>query len=159
MVERGAILVKRTMAVVHYDSAEAQQLIEELQQEYIIRYGGRDRTPVDPGQFAIPDGAFLVIRVDGLSVGCAGLRRHDERSVEVKRMFVRVEFRGQGLARWLLTCVEDQARALGYRKMLMETGLRQPEAMALYESSGFEPVAGFGFYAGAPENRCYAKDL
>ncbi len=142
-----------------YDAPAAKVLIEELQQEYVARYGGRDDTPVDPAQFAAPAGAFLVMRVDGDLAGCAGLRRHDDDRVEVKRMFVRSTFRGRGLSRWLLARVEEQARALGYTRVLMETGLRQPEAMHLYATSGYEPIPGFGHYANAPENRCYAKDL
>jgi GNAT superfamily N-acetyltransferase len=134
-------------------------LIEELQEEYVVRYGGRDDTPVDPEQFAPPTGSFLVATQDGEPVGCGGLRRHDEQQVEVKRMFVRTPFRGRGLARVLLAALEDEARSLGYRRILMESGTAQPEAMALYESSGYERIPGFGYYRDSPENRCYAKDL
>ena len=142
-----------------YDGDIAVALIEELQDEYIVRYGGRDDTPVDPGQFAPPDGAFVVMFDGEVPVGCAGLRRHDDRDVEVKRMFVRKPFRGKGLSRWLLAHIEDEARNMGYQRILMETGLAQPEAMALYESSGYDAIPGFGYYADAPENRCYAKTL
>ena len=100
-----------------------------------------------------------LVRIEGTPVACAGLRRHDETAVELKRMFVRVAYRGRGLSRWLLARVEEEARALGYVRVLIETGLKQPEAMGLYESSGYEPIPGFGFYAGSPENRCYAKNL
>jgi GNAT superfamily N-acetyltransferase len=148
-----------SIEAIAYDSPVAMVLIEELQREYVVRYGGRDDTPVDPAQFVAPDGAFLVMRVDGEPAGCAGLRRHDDRRVEVKRMFVRPTFRGRGLSRWLLARVEDQARTLGYTRALMETGLKQPEAMHLYETSGYEPIPGFGHYAREPENRCHAKDL
>ena len=148
-----------SIEAIAYDSPVAMALIEELQQEYVVRYGGRDDTPVDPAQFAAPAGAFLVMRVDGEVAGCVGLRRHDDRRVEVKRMFVRPAFRGRGLSRWLLARVEDQGRTLGYTRVLMETGLKQPEAMHLYETSGYQLIPGFGHYAQAPENRCYAKDL
>jgi GNAT superfamily N-acetyltransferase len=142
-----------------YDDAVVHDLIEELQEEYVVRYGGRDDTPVDPEQFAPPTGSFLVAAQDGEPVGCGGLRRHDQVQVEVKRMFVRTPFRGRGLARVLLAALEDEARALGYRRILMESGTAQPEAMALYESSGYERIPGFGYYRDSPENRCYAKDL
>lgn len=148
-----------TVEVDRYDAPVAVALIEELQGEYVIRYGGRDETPTDPEQFAPPRGAFLVVRVDGVPAACAGMRRHSDTDVEVKRMFVRKPYRGRGLSRWLLARIEDEGRLLGYRRVLMETGLAQPEAMGLYESSGYEPIPGFGFYAHAPENRCYAKSL
>jgi len=142
-----------------YDDAQVFDLIEELQAEYVIRYGSRDETPVDPDEFAPPAGSFLVAYHENEPVGCGGLRRHDDAQVEGKRMFVRSPFRGQGLSRLLLAALEDEARALGYRRILMETGTKQPEAMALYESSGFMPIPGFGFYRNEPANRCYAKDL
>lgn len=142
-----------------YGSLVARELIEELQEEYIVRYGGRDETPVDPTQFAPPAGAFVVMYDGDVAVGCAGLRRHSDTDVEVKRMFVRKPFRGKGLSRWLLAHIEDVARDMGYQRILMETGLEQPEAMKLYETSGYDDIPGFGFYADAPENRCYAKLL
>ena len=142
-----------------YDSLVALELIEELQEEYVLRYGGRDETPVDPTQFAPPAGAFVVMYDDDVPVGCAGLRRHNDTDVEVKRMFVRRAFRGKGLSRWLLAHIEDVAREMGYQRIIMETGLEQPEAMKLYETSGYHEIPGFGYYADAPENRCYAKKL
>jgi len=148
-----------TTETIGYDSDVAHALIEELQAEYVVRYGGRDETPTDPRQFAPPSGLFLLVRADGEPAGCAGLRRRSQEDVEVKRMFVRLPHRGTGLARWLLTQIEDEARGLGYRRILMESGLKQPEAMRLYEKNGYTSIPGFGFYADAPENRCYAKDL
>jgi len=144
---------------VRYDSDDAQSLIDELQIEYVDRYGGPDATPVDPDEFEPPDGAFLVCRHDGELVGCAGLRKRSEADVEVKRMFVRRPFRGRGWSRTLLRLVEDEARSLGFSRIMLETGLEQPEAMGLYESSGYEPIEGFGHYRDSPKNRCYAKRL
>lgn len=148
-----------TLERVRYDSPLAQQLIEELQEEYVVRYGGPDETPVDPGEFDPPGGSFLLAHRDGVLVGCAGMRRRSAGEVEVKRMLIRREYRGRGYARELLTLVEDQARALGYSRVLVETGGAQPEAMGLYESSGYERIPGFGHYRNEPQNRCYAKTL
>jgi GNAT superfamily N-acetyltransferase len=148
-----------TLERVRYDSPLAQQLIEELQEEYVLRYGGPDETPVDPGEFDPPGGSFLLAHRDEVLVGCAGMRRRSAAEVEVKRMFIRREYRGRGYARELLTLVEDEARALGYSRVLMETGGAQPEAMGLYESSGYKRIPGFGHYRNEPQNRCYAKSL
>ncbi|HUT76375.1 MAG TPA: GNAT family N-acetyltransferase [Polyangia bacterium] len=142
-----------------YDDPVVDALVEELQEEYVVRYGSRDGTPVDPDQFAEPGGSFLVAYLDGVPVGCVGLRRHDAERVEVKRMFVRGPHRGRGVARALVRASEDEARRLGYRVVLMESGTAQPEAMALYESSGYLPTPGFGYYKDSPLNRCYAKSL
>lgn len=148
-----------SVARERYDSPDAQMLIEEVQGEYVIRYGGRDETPVDPADFTPPEGTFLLLHRDATLVGCAGLRRRSDEDVEVKRMLVRQAYRGRGYARELLALVEEEARSMGFARIMMETGLAQPEAMALYESSGYEPIPGFGYYRNEPQNRCYAKKL
>ncbi|MCZ3387040.1 MAG: GNAT family N-acetyltransferase [Actinomycetia bacterium] len=148
-----------TLETVRYDSHDAHLLIEELQEEYVIRYGGRDETPVDPDDFAPPRGTFLLAYRDGELVGCAGIRRRSDDDVEVKRMFIRQTYRGRGYSRDLLALVEDEARSMGFTRIMMESGLAQPEAMGLYESSGYERIPGFGHYRDEPQNRCYAKSL
>lgn len=143
-----------------YADAVVQELVEQVQAEYVVRYGGRDRTPVDPDEFSpAQGGTFLVGIVDGTPVACGGLRRHDAASAEVKRMFVPATHRGRGYARALLAALEDAARTQGYSRVILETGAMQPEAMALYESSGYRPIPSFGFYRESPLNRCYARDL
>jgi GNAT superfamily N-acetyltransferase len=144
---------------VRYDDDVAQELVEEVQQEYVVRYGGRDGTPVDPDEFAPRGGLFLLAYVGAEPVGCVGLRRHDDEVVEMKRLFVRTEHRRRGLARAILGALEDRARSLGYRRLILETGLAQPEAIALYEGSGYERIPPFGHYAWSPDNRCFGKDL
>ena len=67
-----------TLEQVRYDSPDAHMLIEELQEEYVIRYGGRDETPVDPDDFAPPKGTFLLAYRDAQLVGCAGMRRRSD---------------------------------------------------------------------------------
>jgi GNAT superfamily N-acetyltransferase len=121
-----------------------------VQQEYVVRYGDQDGTPVDPAEFAPPRGLFLVAYVDGTPAACGGWRAH-ETDVELKRMYVTPAFRGRGLARAVLAELERTALAAGYRRVILETGSKQPEAIALYESSGYRPVPRFGYYANAPE--------
>jgi WS/DGAT/MGAT family acyltransferase len=144
---------------VAFDSDLAAVLVAEVQDEYVRRYGGHDETPVDPAEFAAPNGTFLVARVGPTAIGCAGLRRHGDGVVEVKRMFVRPEHRRRGHARRLLAALEATARAQGDRRVVLETGLAQPEAIALYASAGYLPIEGFGHYKDAPLSRSFAKDL
>lgn len=141
-----------------YDSPLVQELVAEVQAEYVRRYGGPDDTPLSPAEFAPPGGAFLVALVDGEAVGTAGLRDHGG-DVELKRMYVRAAHRRRGHARRLLAAVEDRARALGHRRLVLETGQMQPEAVALYRSAGYAPTAPFGHYAGSPHSIHLAKDL
>jgi GNAT superfamily N-acetyltransferase len=144
---------------VLFESALAQALVDEVQQEYVTRYGGRDETAVDAVQFAPPHGGFFVATVEGEPIGCGGLRRHEDGVVEIKRMFVRSAYRRQGHARALLRSLEDRARASGYGRVILETGLAQPEAIALYTSEGYEPIDGFGHYKDAPLSCSFAKTI
>ncbi|MPZ85853.1 MAG: GNAT family N-acetyltransferase [Actinophytocola sp.] len=134
-----------------YDRPDAVALIAEVQREYVARYGEEDYTPIDPAEFAPPNGLFLVAYLDGVPVACGGWRVHGDAEAELKRMYVSPLARGKGLARAVLAELERTAFAAGNRRMVLETGTRQPEALALYASSGYVAVPRFGFYAGEPE--------
>jgi GNAT superfamily N-acetyltransferase len=136
--------------VVAFDHPDAVKLIAEVQQEYVVRYGQEDMTPVGPAEFAPPRGLFLVAYVDDVPAACGGWRAHDT-DVELKRMYVSPAFRGRGLARAVLAALEQKAAEAGFRRVILETGQRQPEAIALYRSAGYEPVSSFGYYAEEPE--------
>ena len=142
-----------------YDGPTAQRLIDAVQQEYVVRYGAPDTTPVDPGEFAPPDGRFVIGYVDTVAAAMGGVRRIDAETVEIKRMYVTPEFRGRGFSRVVLAHLESLARELGASRVLLETGQAQPEAMRLYESSGYEVVAGFGHYRCEPDSVSYGKTL
>jgi ribosomal protein S18 acetylase RimI-like enzyme len=151
------------LSITHPDAA---LLVEEVQQEYVVRYGGRDETPLEPAYFEPPDGAFFVGYLDGRPVASGAWRRRRDVEVdgtteaaEVKRMYVAPAARGRGLARAMLTHLETTARADGVEVMILETGLAQPEAIALYESSGYARIPDFGFYRDAPISRCFARRL
>ncbi|WP_367136251.1 GNAT family N-acetyltransferase [Saccharothrix sp. HUAS TT1] len=149
-----------------YDHPDSAKLIAELQQVYVDRYGDADITPVDPAQFAAPLGHFAVGYLDDAPVACGGWRAHDEEQdslrpgdAEIKRMYVVDAARGRGLARAVLSALEEAARAVGRRRMVLETGLRQPEAIGLYRANGYERIDNFGVYRHHPESLCFAKDL
>jgi ribosomal protein S18 acetylase RimI-like enzyme len=146
--------------------AAAQALIEEVQAEYVERYGGPDDTPLDPEMFEKPSGAFFVGYLGDVPVAMGGWRSRPDVprlggscSAEIKRMYVARAGRRMGLARALLAHLERTAAEAGADTMVLETGAAQPEAIALYESSGYEPVEKFGHYAGSPLSRCYGKRL
>jgi GNAT superfamily N-acetyltransferase len=145
---------------------DALLLIDELQAEYRIRYGGPDRTPLQPAYFEPPDGAFYVGYRDDTPVTMGGWRFRPDverlgstRAAEIKRMYVAAAARRGGLARLMLAHLEATARTAGADVMILETGTAQPEAMALYESAGYEPVDSFGYYRDEPLNRCYGRVL
>jgi GNAT superfamily N-acetyltransferase len=149
--------------ITHPDAA---RLVEEVQQEYVARYGGRDDTPLEPAYFDAPNGAFFVGYLDGVPVATGAWRRRTDvvvggtdRTAEVKRMYVVPAARGCGLARAMLAHLEQTAREAGAKVMVLETGTGQPEAIALYESSGYERIPGFGFYRESPLARSFARRL
>jgi GNAT superfamily N-acetyltransferase len=131
-----------------YGDPDASKLVSEVQQEYVVRYGGPDGTPVDPAEFTPPSGLFLVGYLDEVPVACGGWRSHGA-DAEIKRMYVAPAARHRGLARQLLAELERTAAAAGHHRIILESGSAQPEAIALYRSSGYTPIAPFGYYADA----------
>jgi GNAT superfamily N-acetyltransferase len=139
--------------VLPYDHPDAGPLIAEVQQEYVVRYGDVDLTPVDPAEFTPPRGLFLIAYLDGPAVACGGWRVHFGTAgpeAELKRMYVAPVARGRGVARAVLAELERTAVAAGYSRMVLETGTKQPEAIGLYTAAGYAEVPKFGYYANEP---------
>ena len=148
----------RRRAVAYADPV-AQHLVERVQQEYVVRYGGRDAAVVDPAEFAPPLGLFLVAEVEGRPAGCGGWRSYGDGVAEVKPMYVEPAFRRRGIAALVLTELERSAAAAGHRELVLNSGDRQPEALALDARAGCAPVAGYGVYADAPGAVFLGKSL
>ena len=153
----------RQLRLTHPD---ALALIEEVQAEYTVRYGGPDTTPLAPAMFEAPQGAFFVGYVEGAPVAMGGWRFRPDvtafgrfRAAEIKRMYVGPGARRRGLARVVLAHLEQTAHVAGADLMVLETGIEQPEAIALYKSSGYQPVEGFGHYKWSPKVRYFGKPL
>lgn len=151
---------------VGFGHPDALLLIEAVQEEYVVRYGGRDDTPLDPLMFEPPAGSFYVGYLDDVPVVSGAWRRRGDvevfgsrDSAEVKRMYVAPQARGLGMARSMLAHLERTAAEAGARVMVLETGSAQPEAIALYESSGYTRIESFGHYKWSPQNRCFGKLL
>lgn len=144
---------------------DAQLLVEAVQEEYVARYGGRDESPIDPRDFEDPLGRFFVGYLDGVPVATGAWRRSSVRALgvevtaEIKRMYVVPAAQRRGLARQMLAHLEATAAEAGIEALVLETGIAQPEAIALYESSGYVPVPGFGHYAGSELSRCFGRRI
>lgn len=161
-----------TLAVEAIDAAESQALLGALWEDLRDRYVdetmagdhdvdfGRDAYLADlqPEQVRPPRGAFVVVRLDGAPVACGALRGTDLAGVaEIKRMYVVPTARGRGLSRLVLGRLEAEANELGYERLRLETGTGQPEAMALYESSGWTATEPWPPWDRVPFSRCYGK--
>ncbi|MDT0464382.1 GNAT family N-acetyltransferase [Streptomyces gibsoniae] len=153
---------------VSFDHPDAVKLSDEVQAEYHLRYGdGGDATELDPTMFEPPSGLYLIAYDEHMRPVATGGWRGQEQNedgyldgdAELKRMFVIAEMRGRGLARRILAALEEDARAAGRTRMVLETGSKQPEAVALYASSGYEPCTKFGYYRHHELSLCFAKPL
>ena len=141
-------------------SEAAARLIRELSEDIVRRYAelGQDGSgSFSPNDVLVPRSVFLVARLEGQPVGCAALRPLDAEAAEVKRMYVAASARRKGVGRRLLAELERKAGGFGYRILRLETGNRQPEAVALYESCGYRKISAFGKYIGNPVSICYEK--
>jgi len=134
-------------------------LIAELDAELNEYYPGEPANGVDAEGFGAAGGCFLIARCGTATVGCGAFRALGSDTVEVKRLYVRAGLRGRGIAGALLAALEKEARRRGYSRAILETGTRQPGAIALCRRRGYGPVPCFGPYVGNPFSVCFAKLL
>ncbi|MEP6667260.1 MAG: GNAT family N-acetyltransferase [Nocardioidaceae bacterium] len=139
------------------DHPDAVMLIEQVQAYYVRIYGGPDTSPLDADEFRRPGGAFFIGYLDDQPITMGGWRFHPAppdigaaRVAEIKRMYVVEGQRGKRLARTMLAHLESSACVAGANALVLETGRVQPEAIALYRSSGYVDVPRFGHYAAEP---------
>jgi GNAT superfamily N-acetyltransferase len=143
----------------NFDEPAVRALLVDVLDELSERYGGSgDDTPVAASDFTPPQGAFFVADDGEQLVGCAGWRRHGP-DAELKRMYTAKAARGKGLARRMLATIEESAREAGCVRVILETGNKQPEAIALYLSAGYVRIEDFGYYKGYDDVLSYAKSL
>jgi GNAT superfamily N-acetyltransferase len=143
-------------------SQTATDLIASLNQELSALYPepGATHFRLDPNEVAPGRGAFLVAYADGQPVGCGAVRLIDARDAEVKRMYVARIMRGRGIGRALLDALEVEARELGATRLVLETGIRQQEALKLYRRAQFVDIPAYGEYVASPDTSvCMAKEL
>jgi GNAT superfamily N-acetyltransferase len=140
---------------------EATELIRALSQELSQRYDFADDGTghFQPADAAIPRSGFVVGYVGSQPVACGAFRPLAGNTCEIKRMFVRTDFRGCGYSRIVLGELERLARVAGYTAARLETGDLQPEAIGLYERAGYQRIASFGVYVGIARSICFEKQL
>ena len=148
------------VALVPWDDVDATRLRAEQQAELAARYDGvEDIEPVLPAQEML---ATVLVRVAGVAAACGSVRPAPGLgggAGELKRMYVRPVFRGRGLSRLVLAELESRAASAGLTRLVLETGVRQPEAIALYRSAGYVPIARYGPYVDEESSVCLARDL
>jgi putative acetyltransferase len=143
-------------------SPPVQQLIAALNAELTGMYPepGANHFGLDPSEVAPGHGIFLVAYRDGQPAGCGAMRLLDPATAELKRMYVAPALRGAGIGRRLVEALEAEARRLGAERLVLETGARQAEALALYTRCGFSRIPLYGEYCLSPATSiCLGKSL
>ena len=141
------------------DSMDARTLIDELEAHLAPLYPTESRHGLSVERLLSEQVAFFVIRHDGAAAGCGGVKLFGSEYGEVKRMYVRPQFRGLGLAKLMLDHLAEYAREHGVGLLRLETGIYQREAIGLYERMGFHRIPPFGPYTDDPLSRCYEKQV
>jgi GNAT superfamily N-acetyltransferase len=168
MTAESARAAEVSVDLVEWDDPDATRLRDAQQVELRELYGDDDIGHGMTGESIV---AMVLVRVDGVPAACGALRdvsdqqgagvgnKHGAGVGELKRMYVLPTYRGRGLSRLVVADLEERARALGFGRLILETGVLQPEAIGLYLTSGYLPIENFGEYAAEAESRCFAKDL
>ena len=146
-----------TVLIENPHSTDALLLIERLSAELGARYGDDGSGAFSPDDILVPGGAFVIARLGAEPVGCGALRPLKEGVGEIKRMFVEPRARGRGIARKILRELEAIAEGAGYAAVWLETGTLQPEAISLYETSGYKRIDCYGQYVDNPLSVCFEK--
>jgi GNAT superfamily N-acetyltransferase len=161
---------------VDYDHPDAVALVSALFEDQRARYGYADQVEADPVDYRPPDGTFLVAYLQGRPVACGGYRIHRSpaigqaapmvatemtlsRTVEIKKMYTVPEYRGHGYGRYVLAELERRATDAGAGRAILETGVRNHFALALYTGAGYEPAASYVPGRDPAINRAFTKPL
>lgn len=138
------------------ENPDFQELVRHLDAELHIRDGEEAAFYLQFNKIDTIKHALVAYDGDE-PVGCGALRAYEANTVEVKRMFVPLDKRGQGIASQILTGLETWAAELGFRKCILETGHKQPEALALYTKGGYSVIPNYGQYQSVENSICFEK--
>jgi putative acetyltransferase len=151
--------VASVITAEHPASPDAQALIAELDALLEPLYARESRHGFSVEKLIAESVAFFVIRDDGAPAGCGGIKLVGTDYGEVKRMYVRPQFRGKALGKLMLDYLTEYARSHGVTVLRLETGIHQHAAIHLYEREGFERISPFGEYREDPVSLCYEKRI
>jgi len=137
-------------------SPEVKSLSNELHKELEIIYGdGIIEDFFDENKQMLI--FYLAYDERESAIACGALKHFDDSTAEIKRMYVKPQCRGRGLSKLILMQLEDYAKELNYQRLILETGLKQPEAMSLYNKFGYKPLKCYGRHTDDPDSRCFEK--
>jgi GNAT superfamily N-acetyltransferase len=135
--------------LLHALDEETRARYDEPVEDFVLK--------LDPEEVAPGHGAFVVAWADEKAVGCGAVRLIDNKTAELKRMYIVPEYRRQGMAGAILRCLEGHARALGATRVVLETVIDPPAAVALYRAAGYEAIPKFGPHVESEISFCMGK--
>jgi putative acetyltransferase len=147
-----------TLIRTNSDEPDFQQLVIELDRDLAIR-DGEDHAFFAQFNKIAAIKHVVVIYEGGQAVGCGAIKEYETNVMEVKRMYVPLEKRGNGIASLVLKELEKWADELGYTKCILETGIKQPEAISLYKKNSYAIIPNYGQYAEVESSVCFEKYL
>jgi len=148
------ILIKRTTS----RNKDFRELIALLDSDLNNRYG-TEQTVYDQYNIIESIDTVVVAYLNNIPAGCGCFKIYDSDTIEIKRMFVKTEMRGKGISKLILKELENWGIEKGYSQAILETGIKQTEAIGLYEKSGYQKIENFGPYVGMPYSICMKKLL
>ncbi|ADV68062.1 GNAT family N-acetyltransferase [Deinococcus maricopensis] len=144
---------------LHPTDPRVLALMDAQQAELERRYAPNSTEPFDPLTLATPRAALFAIQDGAQLLACGGLKPLSETEAELKRMYTAPDARGQRLGHRIVDALTQHARTHGFTRIVLETGVKQPEAIRLYERAGFTRIPNYGYYVDSPQSVCYALNL
>ena len=140
------------------DNPDFIELVKYLDADLVIRDGNEHSfyaqfNKIDKIKFVV------VAYEDDQPVGCGAIKEYAPNTMEIKRMYTSPASRGNGIATKVLTELENWAAEMSFEKCILETGKKQPEAIALYKKSGYKSISNYGQYAGIENSVCFRKEV
>lgn len=148
------IQLKRT----HSEDSDFQLLVRELDLDLRIRDGDEHAFFAQFNKTASIK-YVVVAYFNEEAIGCGAIKQYDEYTMEIKRMYVVPKYRGNGVASGVLSDLEKWSQELNFNRCILETGIKQPEAIGLYQKSGYAPIPNYGQYADVESSVCFEKIL
>ena len=140
------------------DNADFRELVPLLDADLAIRDGDEHSFYAQFNK--IDKIRYVVVAYENeVAVGCGAFKEYEPNVAEIKRMFVRPEIRGRGIAGQILTELETWAKELNYSECILETGIKQPEAIRLYQKSGYQKIPSYGQYLNVANSVCMKKSI
>jgi GNAT superfamily N-acetyltransferase len=140
------------------DNSDFQALVRLLDEDLSIRDGDEHAFYAQYNKI-VNIKEVVVCYLDGQAIGCGAFKEYDHHTVEIKRMYVKPEYRGKGIGLYILRELELWAAELNYTATILETGKKQPEAIRLYQKAGYTRIKNFGQYENVENSVCMAKEI